>query len=198
MVPKGMLAIDAGANLGVYSYWMAQSASAVVAFEPQPRLAKHLERSKIPKLRVHNVALSDHAGSAELRIPRAHGEASLRHLDVPADTVDVPLRTLDSFDLKGVGFMKVDVEGHEEPLLHGAERTLQQNSPMIYIEVEERHNPGGLSRIVSWLEVLGYTQIQYRQHGVMHPFEEFDLERDQLKQQPQTAAYVNNFLFSRP
>lgn len=198
LAPAGQLAIDAGANVGAYSYWIARSASEVVAFEPQPILAKRLAASGIDGLTVHNLALSDTDGVAELHVPRRHGEASLRTLDVPMDTVQVPLATLDSFELADVGFFKIDVEGHEEPLLHGAEETLRRSSATIYIEIEERHNPGGLARIRVWLADLGYTAVQFRQHGEMHPYTEFDLERDQLQQQPRTPAYSNNFMFTRP
>ncbi|MCV7303089.1 FkbM family methyltransferase [Mycobacterium barrassiae] len=197
-MPKGKIAIDAGANVGVYSYWIARSASELVAFEPQPRLAKRLAASGIKGLTVHNVALSDWVGVAELHVPRAHGEASLRNLDVEVETIQVPVTTLDSFGLADVGFFKVDVEGHEEPLLHGAEETLRRSSACVYIEIEERHNPGGLSRILAWLADLGYADVQFRQHGAMHPIAEFDLERDQLQQQPRTSSYANNFMFRRP
>ena len=198
LVPKGKIAIDAGANVGVYSYWIARSATQLTAFEPQPRLAKRLAASGIKGLTVHNVALSDAVGVAELHVPQAHGEASLRNLDVPVDTIRVPLTTVDSFGLADVGFFKVDVEGHEEPLLHGAEQTLRKSSACVYIEIEERHNPGGLFRIVAWLADLGYTDVQFRQGGAMHPIAEFDLERDQLQQRPRTPMYANNFMFRRP
>ncbi|WP_082690314.1 FkbM family methyltransferase [Mycobacterium sp. M26] len=197
LVPAGKLAIDAGANVGTYSYWIARSATRVVAFEPQPTLARRLEASGIPRLTVHNVALSDTPGVGELHVPRAHGEASLRVLDVPVDAVKVPLRTLDSFEMSDVGFFKIDVEGHEEPLLHGAVETLRRSDATVYIEIEERHNPGGLERIVSWFGELGYTDVQFRQNAKMHPYRDFHLERDQLHQSPRTPAYANNFLFRR-
>jgi len=198
LVPPGKVAIDAGANVGIYTYWIARSASEVVAFEPQPVLARRLAGSGIRGLTLHNCALSDAAGVADLHIPgSANGEASLRTLDVPTDTVQVPLSTLDSFGLRDVGFFKIDVEGHEEELLRGAEETLRRSDASIYIEIEERHNPGGLARITAWLADLGYGEVQYRQHGAMHPFATFDLERDQLRQQPRTPAYANNFLFTR-
>jgi len=200
LVPVGKLAIDAGANVGSYSYWIARSASEVMAFEPQPRLAKRLAACGIHGLTVHNVALSDADGVAELHVPPPshQGEASLRELEVTANTIQVPLATLDSFELANIGFFKIDVEGHEEPLLHGAEETLRRSSASVYIEIEERHNPGGLARIITWLADLGYTDVQFRQQGSMHSFAEFDLERDQLQQQPRTAAYANNFMFTRP
>lgn len=199
LVPSGKLAIDAGANVGIYSYWIARSASEVVAFEPQPVLARRLAASGVRGLTMHNCALSDTVGTAELHVPRSsNGEASLRTLDVPTDTVRVPLTTIDSFEFEDVGFFKIDVEGHEEALLRGAEECLRKSNASVYIEVEERHNPGGLTRIVEWMAERGYTEVQFRQHGAMHPFSSFDLERDQVGQQPQTPAYANNFLFTRP
>jgi FkbM family methyltransferase len=200
LVPLGKLAIDAGANVGDYSYWIARSASEVVAFEPQPLLAKRLAACGIHGLTVHNIALSDADGVAELHVPPSshQGEASLRKLDVSTNNIQVPLATLDSFELADVGFFKIDVEGHEEPLLHGAEETLRRSDATIYIEIEERHNPGGLARILGWLADLGYTDVQFRQHGAMHPFAEFDLERDQMQQRPRTEAYANNFMITLP
>jgi FkbM family methyltransferase len=198
LVPAGLVAIDAGANVGIYTYWIARSASEVVAFEPQRSLAERLATSRIRGLTVHNCALSDRVGLGELHIPRsANGEASLGTLDGPTDTVEVRLSTVDSFELTNIGFFKIDVEGHEEALLRGAEKTLSRSDASVYIEIEERHNPGGLARIVAWLGHRGYVDVQYRQHGAMHPFSSFDLERDQLQQQPQTPAYANNFLFTR-
>ncbi|WP_168141792.1 FkbM family methyltransferase [Mycolicibacterium frederiksbergense] len=199
-MPAEKVAIDAGANVGSYAYWIARSASGVIAFEPQPRLARRLAVSGIRGLTVHNCALSDSAGIADLHVPPPshQGEASLHQLEAEASTVQVPLATLDSFGIADVGFFKVDVEGHEEPLLHGSEETLRRSSAYIYIEIEERHNPGGLARITAWLADLGYTEVLFRQHGAMHPFADFDVQRDQLDQRPRTAGYANNFLFSRP
>ena len=197
LVPRDKLAIDAGANVGAYSYWIAQASRGLVAFEPQPGLAKRLARSGIKNMTVHNVALSDAPGVAALHVPLTHGEASLRELTGPTDTFEVPLATLDSFGLEDVGFFKIDVEGHEEPLLRGSEETLRRSSAVVFVEIEERHNPGGLARILSWFADLGYNDVQYRQNGRMLPYSEFDLERDQLQGRPRTAGYANNFLFQR-
>src|ERR1035437_1223616 len=64
LVPAGRNAIDVGANRGVYAYWMSKQASAVDAFEPQPDLAQYIRSARLRNVRVHEVALSDHAGVA--------------------------------------------------------------------------------------------------------------------------------------
>jgi FkbM family methyltransferase len=57
----------------------------------------------------------------------------------------VSVRRLDDIDLGGgVGFLKIDVEGHEEAVLAGASRTLKQSMPAVLVEVEERHHTGAV------------------------------------------------------
>src|SRR5690348_2234855 len=53
------VAIDVGANLGIYSGLMVQHAKACHAFEANPRLARQLQRAAIPGLTVTNTAVSD-------------------------------------------------------------------------------------------------------------------------------------------
>jgi hypothetical protein len=45
------------------------------------------------------------------------------------------MKTLDSFGLTNIGFIKIDVEGHEECVLRGAVKTLEANGwPKILFE----------------------------------------------------------------
>jgi FkbM family methyltransferase len=196
LVPPGKVAVDAGTNFGVYCYFIAQAAAKVHAFEPQPHHVRRL-RSCMPKnVVVHAEALSDHEGVAELHIPTRDGEASLRDLGTASTTIQVPLRTLDSYDLSDLGFVKIDVEGHEETLLHGGIETLRRSNATVFIEIEERHNPGGIARIVEWFAAIGYTDVHYFGQGRLHPFADFDVARHQAGV-PGHGDYVNNFVFRR-
>ena len=49
---------------------------------------------------------------------------------------DVDCRTLDSFGLTNVDFVKIDVDGFELALLEGASKTLTDNNPVINIEMK--------------------------------------------------------------
>jgi FkbM family methyltransferase len=72
---------------------------------------------------VEQVALSDHEGTAVLRMPRsAPGYATMEPdnhlegkvaLDEGVEEYEVSVRRLDQFGLTGVAFLKIDVEGHE-------------------------------------------------------------------------------------
>ena len=44
------------------------------------------------------------------------------------------VRTLDSFNLDNISFIKIDVEGYELNLLKGAQETIEKNKPVIFIE----------------------------------------------------------------
>ncbi|HEY2661260.1 MAG TPA: FkbM family methyltransferase [Caulobacteraceae bacterium] len=208
LVPRDRLAIDVGGNIGVYSYHLARLAREVITFEPNPFYVDGLRRAGLAN-RLEQVALSDRTGTAELRIPWWRGEecggmASLEIDAVPGEvlarTVQVPVRRLDDYDLRGVGFIKIDVEGHEEGVLRGALETLARERPVLLIEIEERHNPGGLNRIRA---LLAAYQGYFFLNGQRRPLSEFQTSTHQRPEDLETAyderrrsPYVNNFLFT--
>ena len=49
------------------------------------------------------------------------------------------------------------MEGHEEPLLHGAEETLRRSSASVFIEIEERHIHEQSVIVVNSLTVFEFT-----------------------------------------
>ena len=62
-------AIDAGANIGTYSYFLRKYANKVYAYEPNPELAARLGRL-LPDITVRQVALSDKSGNLKFSIPK--------------------------------------------------------------------------------------------------------------------------------
>jgi FkbM family methyltransferase len=175
LADPGDLAVDVGANIGYMTSLMVKrtaSPGRVLAVEPNPEvyplLARNVARWRTepgaPAIETHDVALSDHDGTAMLKVPalftRNQGRASIdrREGDDGADpwhaTVAVALRRLD--DLVGdcdVGVLKIDVEGHETKVLNGAERLLAAHR-VRDIVFEHRGYPTSATR---FLENLGYT-----------------------------------------
>ena len=206
LVPADKVAVDIGANRGLYVYHLLKITPRVVAFEPLPAMRKVLQRQYGRDLVLHGVALSDHEGEATIRMPSGnHSWATL----APTNTLGmanvskgfvelkVPVTKLDKFELQNVGFMKIDVEGYEEVVLSGARSTIRRDMPNLLIEVEERHNPGSVRRVMQFLESYGYLAY-FLSEGKIHSFSEFDVSRDQRTENVGEAGkigrYINNFI----
>ncbi|MGH6969306.1 MAG: FkbM family methyltransferase [Stellaceae bacterium] len=208
-------AIDVGANEGSYVHFMKRHARRVYAFEPVPWLAEALAWKFAPRVVVRNIALSREAGVAVLRIPLVGGVpvtglASLNGVNggAPADAgfkeIEVPTRPLDDVFAGPAGFIKIDVEGHEEAVLDGAARTIARCRPRLLVEIEERRTPGALARIYAFLRRFNYRGYFLRGVAVA-AVEAFDAA---TMQRPADIAgfhagvaraeferYINNFLF---
>lgn len=148
------VALDVGAAAGEFAIHMAGHAHEVWAFEPQAEQATTLRTIYGgTHVRVEEVALSDHEGHALLRIPGDRGRSTIEARNPLLEVgnireVRVAVRALDSYRFVArVSVMKIDVEGHEEAVLRGAANLLSADRPALIIEIEERHNPGGLDRV---------------------------------------------------
>jgi hypothetical protein len=71
-------------------------------------------------------------------------------------TLTVQIDRLDDIALGAIDVMKVDVEGHQLPLLQGAERTLLRHKPDVFIEIDERHRAGAIEAVDARFTALGY------------------------------------------
>lgn len=200
---RGLAALDVGAHLGVYSFFMRPHARATIAFEPIPRLAALLRRQfrRWPEVEIHQVALSDRSGRSTLRMPagrpgRATIDAGNLLRDglgvVEVELIEVALARLDDLDLPPIGFVKIDVEGHELDVLRGADALLARDLPALLIEIEERHRAGALQATIEYLRPLGYA-ASFLRAGALHPFGDFDPFFDQNP--ARQDRYVRNFLF---
>jgi FkbM family methyltransferase len=201
------ISVDVGANRGVYAIAMARHARGVLAVEPNPELARFLRRALPRRCTVLCCALSDESGVAALRIPLIAGQeetylASLHHEgEGPARVVEVPLKRLDDCVDGPVGLIKIDVEGHELAVLRGADRVLREYGPNLLIEAEERHRPGAVASITSFLADYGYRGL-FRDGSRLWQVEAFDPAVHQdvkclLSEGLHRDRYINNFIFTK-
>ena len=204
------VSIDIGASIGSYTVHLLNRSTKCYAFEPRPDSAEYLvgrlaARSN-PRLRVETVALSDHAGDAQLRVllddlgrSSIEKENPVEQLGV-VKVLTVPTRRLDDYDtIEPVGCIKIDVEGHEDAVLRGARRILLRDHPSLIIEIEERHKRHSVSTVNRYLGELGYKGFFFRRHR-LHPIEMFRVEEHQdvsniANNINVENRYVNNFLF---
>lgn len=207
-------AIDVGANTGGYIHFMLKFAKRVHAFEPIPEFQADLLRKFAGRIQLWPIGLSDESARIELAIPRingqlVHGCATVSPIAAKAypavEPVEINLDALDDVYYGDVGFMKIDVEGHEMKVLEGAASTIQKCQPRVLVEIDEHLNPGGLRAaevLFSALRYQGFFVHNFR----LRPMDEFnpaiyqnpanrvDLTAD-LKHRTDNGEYISNFIF---
>lgn len=202
--PRDGTALDVGAWYGPWTRGLRRLADRVVAVEPAAELARCVAAA-YPDVRVVEAVASDRPGTAELFVPTGGpgvGTSSVEHGDGPA--VTVARTTVDDLGLTDVRFVKLDVEGHELPALHGGEQTIRRDRPLLLIELEERIQP--VEPVLTLLHGWGYRPY-VMPAGRWLPLADFDLvahQRTALDRVAQSFArrvvdprprYVNMVLF---
>lgn len=206
LVRPGSIAVDVGGNAGVYTYGLARLAR-VEVFEPLPVCLRALRAfaARHKNVRVHEVALSRAPGKACLRVPYVNGRleaqrATLGEMSEPHECCWIAVRTLDSYELRDVSLIKIDVEGHEGAVLEGASATIARERPALLVEIEQRHLDVPMQSAFDRIEALGYAGVFVAPSGQVLPLAEFRFETYQepyleVVARGYASEYVNNFLF---
>lgn len=199
------VAIDIGANKGVYTYFFARNYHAVKAFEPNAsctHMLKSYARNQ-GKVSVFDEGLSNTRGRQELFVPKDQsgkvlsGLASLNDPGGERLCLDIPILPLDDHEFTSVDLIKIDVEGHEWEVVGGAEKTIRDNRPLLFIEIEQRHQVGKtVSQFIDYVKSFGY-QAYFFEEGAVVDASTFSYARHQkpFLSDPFSTGYVNNFIF---
>jgi FkbM family methyltransferase len=193
-------AIDIGANVGVWSYWLSKYAKQVESFEPNPKIFNALKNIKIKNVNSYNIALSNKSGSVDLLIPKgskgfSNQGASLSSIKVQGEhkSISIEAKCLDEYNFLDVDFIKIDVEGHEHEVIEGAQETINKFKPTMVIEMEEKHNQIPIEDQISSVEKLGYKCCVLINEKIIQ-IEEVDLNK--LHRNPaNNDSYLFNFIF---
>ena len=211
---KDAVAIDVGANAGIYAQLLARGSKRVIAFEPHPGCAEFLRRLALDRVEIVQAAVSASDGEAILRIPfgdaddasalsslsRANtfggvDEQLVRHERVKTTTLDqIGDQVLAHGDR--VAFVKIDVEGHEADVLAGGRRFLAAQRPTLLVETEYRHggDPGSVFRLMAELD---YDALAL-DDGALKPIDPEQLaarQTSELQQAGRRGGYLNNVFF---
>ncbi len=157
VLKPGMVAIDAGANIGAHTVFFAKAvgpSGRVYAFEPQRRvhqmLCGNVALNALGNVSCLHTALGATAGS--VTIPPIEydkgGNFGGLALGRWESGETVPVMTLDSLALETCHFIKIDVEGMERDVLQGTTATLARCKPFLYVENDREKNSAAL---IQWL-----------------------------------------------
>jgi FkbM family methyltransferase len=178
---KSKEAIDIGVYRGVYSYELAKYFKFVHAFEPNPLIFPYLSKNLtkvIKNLKLYDIALSDKSGEVNLRIPNRTkslfkknveelyklGCATIHNENVfnKYHQFNVKKNKLDNLiKSKNIGFIKIDVEGHELEVINGARKLIKENKPILLIEIETKHTKKNINETINTINQYGYKSYFY-------------------------------------
>lgn len=187
-ISPGMVVVDGGANLGIYTVAAASLVGAtglVLSFEPGDEafsvLQKNIGINHFRNVRAYRAALFHKNGLAPLyHFNQGSNSFSLGlPKDLKCESEEVTTRTLGSVleeqGIQRIGVIKLDVEGAEELVLQGAAEIIRDSHPKIIFEM----NPKAarrleLSETGVWrlLNSWGYKFYSLTKSYELHPLTE--------------------------
>lgn len=196
-------AIDIGVYRGVYSYKLSKNFKHVYSFEANPILFKYLNNylSKIiPNITLYNFALSNRNSNTILKIPLRSksffknnieeiyqlGAASIHDKNniKKFHKIKVYAKKLDSINIKKkIGFIKIDVEGHEKNVIEGSKKLIKRDKPVLLVEIEERHTKKPIENTINYINSLGYECYYFNKKKIVK------------KKLGKKILNINNFIF---
>ena len=146
-VNKFGLAVDIGANVGLWSRDLAQRFDRVIAIEPVLDFTKCLEKN----VQTHNVEVWPIAlGTEDTTIDMVITEGNTGHSHINQDTIGtgkVQMKRLDSlgYNFDRIDYVKIDCEGYEMQILQGGEETIKHHKPIMVVE-QKLHTDTGITK----------------------------------------------------
>ena len=147
--------IDLGANIGLFSMFVAPICEKVFSVEPTPShfalLNELVDLAGIENIEAHNLAIGTEDGEAEFNIHERNSTMNsfVTHRTDPhsGKTVKVKTKTLnsliDSLDVDHINFVKMDIEGFENEIIF--EESFEEALTKIdglYVEVHDFEERG--------------------------------------------------------
>lgn len=209
------IALDIGANIGIYTRYLSKNFKKVESFEPIEKAYEYIEALHLPNLTLHKLALSNKAGRNTINVPIKGGTFRFGNSSIENFIYDkyenihklsINSELLDSYNYKKIDFIKIDVEGHELNVLKGGEKTIRKLKPTLLIEIEQRHLPANLSiyDVFHYINEMGYEGF-FIDNNHIKKITNFELNKNQvqylknknikLTNRKKNELYINNFFF---
>ncbi len=201
LVKKNKVSLDVGANLGLYTFFMAKSSKKVYAFEPNPYPLRYLKNLADKNVEIMPVAVGNTNKKVQLKIPKrkkgwSSNGATLGDIDlVNGINYLVQCYKIDTLNIKNIGLIKIDVEGFENQVIKGAINTIKNQRPNLIIENEwvNNENPQELFKIMTDLDYEVFYCDNKNQLQKIGKY--FDFKTKQRNPKKKDNNYVQNFIF---
>ena len=128
--------IDVGSHIGFWSKDFTKLFNHTYAFEPIPQVRECYEKN----ITKSNYTLYPYGlGREEKKIkvlydPKETGNTHANN----KGNVNVEIKTLDSFNLEDIDYIKIDAEGYEIEVVEGSKKLIEKYKPYIHIEAKKK------------------------------------------------------------
>lgn len=160
------VAIDVGAHVGFWARDMAEKFERVYCFEPAKDTFLCLEKNmaEFSNVTISNIAIGDSEGMCTVHDDEARaGNSGARF--VKPSSGDTQMANLDCMAFDACDLLKIDVEGFELMVLHGAEKLIAKHKPVVIMETDKkfaRHRYGWKNTDAEqFLLSLGYKCVKH-------------------------------------
>jgi len=190
-LPRGGTFIDAGANVGSYTFNLASRMDSVIAVEASRQNASIIQATctlnNLFNIKVYINALHNNDNETiDLYIsPDTCGNNSLFIMDNCSRTESVNTITIDTIcaenNIKDVRFIKIDIEGAEYFCLQGAINTIERDHPVILCELNSRaakHAGYNLSVLADFFKDQSYYPFMLNKEMKLITFDESKINDD--------------------
>lgn len=178
---RGDIAYDIGANIGIYTIFMAtkvDSCGLIIAIEPEinnfEKLKKNININNLNNVMPIKIALGDKIEEGDLYIDRKIGIGSISLIKSDSNVFcqfikiipgDLLLKRKCIYTPKAV---KIDVEGYEYEVLKGLKYTLsQEKCKLICCEIHPKLLPSDVNseKVLGLIRSYGFTHIESYDRG---------------------------------
>jgi len=198
LVKPGDIVFDIGANIGAHTLGLAQRvgpSGRVYAFEPADfafaKLRRNLALNPELEARTHPQQLLLAATPSQIAEPEIYASWPLekddsvhpKHRGRLVSTAHATVDTLDAFvarqEIARLDLIKMDVDGHELPVLQGGRETLRRFQPLLvmemspYVHAEQHHS---FPEFVELLKSASYS-LRNTDNGKAVPLDAAELQR---------------------
>ena len=164
-IDKNLLAVDVGAATGHFTHYFAPRSRHVHAFEAVYEVWLQLKKKEeeFANVTAHSEAVGGFVGNAPFFVDDKRLSNSGFQDLVGGPPFMAETTTLDSFliDKGKIGFIKIDVEGNEIDVLHGAKKIIQRDRPNMLVEIYSPYCVCPAGDVFAWLFAEDYQCYYY-------------------------------------
>jgi FkbM family methyltransferase len=162
------VALDIGANVGLWSKDLTQAFDRVIAIEPVATFRDCLLKNvDSVNFEVRACALGEENTTINMIItPENTGHSHVDTATLGQGTI--PMHRLDSLDLPKIDYIKIDCEGYENTILRGGKETILRDRPIMVVEHKKHKDVGhtdtaqALDTLISWgAKIIGNVKNDY-------------------------------------